>query len=111
MDRDNVDRDGGRFQILSLDGGGLKGRFAAAIFAALEEDLGQRIVDHFDLVVGTSTGGLIALGRGAGRTPAELVDCYVDQGASYLWRSPRHALARSPAGAPTNGRARGVWRW
>jgi predicted acylesterase/phospholipase RssA len=69
-----------RFQILSLDGGGLKGIFAAAILAAFEADLGIRIADRFDLIAGTSTGGLIALGLGAGLTPTELVDLYVDLG-------------------------------
>lgn len=52
----------GRFQILSLDGGGLRGIFTAAVLAHLEEDHGVRIADHFDLIAGTSTGGIIALG-------------------------------------------------
>ena len=53
-----------RFQILSLDGGGIKGLFSAALLAAIEEDLHINIVDHFDLLSGTSTGGIIALGLG-----------------------------------------------
>lgn len=68
------------FQILSLDGGGLKGLFSAAILAELERDLGVSIIDHFDLICGTSTGGLIALGLGAGLSPAEIVDFYVEHG-------------------------------
>lgn len=43
---------GSRFQILSLDGGGLRGMFSAAVLARLEEDLDVRIVDHFDLITG-----------------------------------------------------------
>ena len=69
-----------KFQILSLDGGGIKGLFSAAILAFLEEDLETKIIDHFDLIVGTSTGGLIALGLGAGLTPRELVEFYVANG-------------------------------
>jgi patatin-like phospholipase/acyl hydrolase len=69
-----------RFQILSLDGGGIKGLFSAAVLAHLEEDLNTRIVDHFDLIVGTSTGGIIALGLGCGLTPSELVKFYVTKG-------------------------------
>lgn len=37
------------FQILSLDGGGIKGIFSAAVLAHIEEDLKIDITDHFDL--------------------------------------------------------------
>ena len=46
-----------RFQLLSLDGGGFKGMFAAVLLACLEADLGISVLNHFDLVAGTSTGG------------------------------------------------------
>ncbi len=69
-----------RFQILSLDGGGIKGLFSAAVLASIEEDLGIRITDHFDLVTGTSTGGIIALGLGIGLRPREIVEFYVREG-------------------------------
>ena len=68
------------FQILSLDGGGIKGIFSAAILAHLEEDLGINIINHFDLIVGTSTGGIIALALGAGMRPIEIVEFYVKKG-------------------------------
>ena len=45
---------GDRFQILALDGGGLRGIFSAATLTALEEDLR---ISTVDLVAGTSTGG------------------------------------------------------
>jgi hypothetical protein len=76
-----------RFQILSLDGGGYKGIFSAAVLAAIEEDLGCSVVDHFDLIVGTSTGGIIALGLGAGMSPSQIVDFY-GQFGSAIFRSP-----------------------
>jgi uncharacterized protein len=69
-----------RFQILALDGGGYKGMFAAAVLERLEVDLGISICDHFDLIAGTSTGGIIALGLGAGLTPAEITDFYLQHG-------------------------------
>lgn len=68
------------FQILTLDGGGLKGIFSAAILAHLEEDCGTRIIDHFDLIAGTSTGAIIALGLGMGMSPLEIVEFYVSHG-------------------------------
>ncbi|MDP9848097.1 CBASS cGAMP-activated phospholipase [Streptosporangium lutulentum] len=69
-----------RFQILSLDGGGFRGMFSAAVLARLEEDLGTRIVDHFDLIAGTSTGGIIALGLGLGLSPKEILGFYTEHG-------------------------------
>jgi patatin-like phospholipase/acyl hydrolase len=75
-----------RFQILSLDGGGYKGIFAAAVLAAIEEDLGCSVLEHFDLVVGTSTGGIIALGLAAGLRPQQIVDFYAAHG-SDIFRS------------------------
>ena len=69
-----------RFQILSLDGGGIKGIFSAGVLAAIEEDLNIRIADHFDLISGTSTGGIIALGLGLGLRPRELVEFYLNEG-------------------------------
>lgn len=69
-----------RFQILSLDGGGIKGMFSAAVLAAIEDDLKVNIVDHFDLITGTSTGGIIAIGLGMGLKPKEIVEFYIDKG-------------------------------
>lgn len=73
-----------RFQILSLDGGGIRGIFAAAILAAIESDLGVRITDHFDLISGTSTGGIIALGLGLGISPKEILDFYLEEGSKIF---------------------------
>lgn len=60
--------------MLSIDGGGIRGLIPAVILASLEEKLKEvekeadpegdwedaRIADYFDLIAGTSTGGLIA---------------------------------------------------
>ena len=50
MDRLSGDE---RFAVLSIDGGGVRGIFAAAVLANLEGDTGTKITDHFDLIVGT----------------------------------------------------------
>jgi patatin-like phospholipase/acyl hydrolase len=63
-----------------LDGGGFRGMFSTAVLARLEEDLDIRIVDHFDLVTGTSTGGIIALGLGLGLSPREILAFYTEHG-------------------------------
>jgi patatin-like phospholipase/acyl hydrolase len=76
----NAPNRGEAFQILSLDGGGIKGVFSVALLAALEQDLGIRVADHFDLIAGTSTGGIIALGLGLGLSPRDILDFYVEWG-------------------------------
>jgi patatin-like phospholipase/acyl hydrolase len=73
-----------RFQILSLDGGGIKGLFSAAVLAAIEADLNVKIAEHFDLIVGTSTGGIIALGLGLGLRPQQIVDFYANDGPAIF---------------------------
>jgi hypothetical protein len=69
-----------RRRILALDGGGIKGVLAAAFLDTVETATGKRIADHFDLVAGTSTGGIIALGLGLGLSAREIVEFYVREG-------------------------------
>ena len=68
-----------RFQVLSLDGGGILGIFTAAVLAGLEGDLGRPVLDHFDLVVGTSTGGIIAAALGAGVSAENILAAYISE--------------------------------
>lgn len=49
-------------RILSIDGGGIRGIIPAALMAAIEERTGQPICRLFDLIAGTSTGGVLTLG-------------------------------------------------
>ena len=83
-------------QVLALDGGGLRGIFTAAALAAWEEDFGTPIADHFDLIVGTSTGGIIAVALGLGVPPAEVLSIYLDHGDRIFPRAgrARHGLFR-----------------
>lgn len=68
------------FRILSLEGGGVMGAFSASVLAALEQSTGCRCVDHFDLITGTSTGGIIAIGLGLGLSAEEILEFYRKQG-------------------------------
>lgn len=77
-----------RFQILSLDGGGYRGIYSAAVLAAIEEDLGNPITQYFDLITGTSTGGIIAIGLGAGLRPREIVEFYARWGPVIFRKQP-----------------------
>lgn len=69
-----------RFRILSLDGGGVKGAYTAAVLAAVEEASGKHVAEHFDLIAGTSTGGIIALGLGLGLSASEILRFYCERG-------------------------------
>jgi hypothetical protein len=75
-----------RFRILSIDGGGIRGIFPAAVLAGLERAYtsGNPIASYFDLVAGTSTGGIIALGLGAGLGADQLLDLYVRRGGEVF---------------------------
>jgi uncharacterized protein len=79
-----------RFQILSLDGGGLKGIFTAAFLSFWEKYTGTRITDHFDLITGTSTGGIIALGLGMGMAAGDILRFYIDKAKTIF---PKNMLA------------------
>ena len=85
-----------RFRILSIDGGGIRGIFPAAFLAGLERRYtgGRSIASCFDLVAGTSTGGILALGLGAGYSAAELRDLYIERGSEIF---PQFSTLRSAA--------------
>ncbi len=73
-------------RILAIDGGGIKGVIPAAFLAAVENATGKRIVDYFDLIAGTSTGGIIAIGLGMGMSAQTILDFYLQNGASVFGR-------------------------
>lgn len=69
------------FKILSIDGGGIKGLYSASILASIENKTGKNITDYFDMICGTSTGGLIAIGLANGMSAQSLVDLYSTKGS------------------------------
>lgn len=74
------------FRILSIDGGGICGILPASVLAELEQRFlgGRSVARHFDMIAGTSTGGIIALGLAHGRTAAEIRDIYVERGGNIF---------------------------
>ena len=54
------------------------------MLAALEQDTGKAAADDFDLIVGTSTGGIIALGLGLGKSAQEIVEFYRAHGPTIF---------------------------
>lgn len=69
-----------RFQILSLSGGGIRGLFTAEVLAELENKRGVDICEHFDMICGTSIGGILALGLASGLKPRELANLLRENG-------------------------------
>lgn len=67
-------------RVLCIDGGGIKGVFPASFLSTIEQSLGVPVVDYFDLIVGTSTGGIIALGLGLGLSANDLLRFYEERG-------------------------------
>lgn len=83
------------FRVLCLDGGGIRGAFTASVLEELEKSTGQPIAAHFDLIVGTSTGGILALGLGMGYSATELRTFYEDRGPFIFPHTSRFSRARA----------------
>ncbi|XP_075557193.1 calcium-independent phospholipase A2 VIA isoform X1 [Dermacentor variabilis] len=65
-----------RSRVLCLDGGGIRGLIIIQMLVALEAIIGQPILDCFDWVAGTSTGGVLALLLARGKTPRQCLQLY-----------------------------------
>jgi uncharacterized protein len=81
-------------RVLSIDGGGIRGLIPATILAAMEARAGRPVAQMFDLVAGTSTGGILGLALvkpGADGRPthaaASLVELYAARGREIFHRS------------------------
>lgn len=88
-----------RFRILSLDGGGIRGAFGAAFLAEFEKRLGRPIVEHFDLIAGTSTGAIIGAALAYGLSAEEVRQFYLNQGPDIFHPQEGHrvkGLLRAP---------------
>ncbi|MBW8309257.1 MAG: patatin-like phospholipase family protein [Candidatus Paracaedibacteraceae bacterium] len=83
-------------RILSIDGGGIRGIIPALVLKHIESRLlcGRRIADCFDIIAGTSTGGLIAIMLTAPNedkrpkySAHEIVDIYEELGQQVFFSS------------------------
>jgi patatin-like phospholipase/acyl hydrolase len=92
--------------ILSIDGGGIRGIIPGQILLHTEKllqeisgDSDRRIADHFDLIAGTSTGGILACaylipdenGRPRYKAP-EVVDIYFERGQEIFTNTLMHRI-------------------
>ncbi len=80
--------------VLALSGGGYRGLFTIRVLRKLEEALSKPISEHFDIITGTSIGGIIALGIAAGINLAEMEEIFVDQGNSIFPKPVKNHTTR-----------------
>lgn len=97
-----------KIRILSIDGGGIRGILPGMILAALEEELKKQdgnpqasIAEYFDLVAGTSTGGILtcallipddAAPNKPKFTAAQAVDLYLKRGGNIFHQTAWHKI-------------------
>lgn len=91
------------YHVLALSGGGYRGLYTATVLSELEAVLGRPIASHFDLICGTSAGGLLALGLAADIPAVELKALFEEKGSRIFgcrsilrrlfgfWLSAKHA--------------------
>ncbi|MBD2099043.1 patatin-like phospholipase family protein [Trichocoleus sp. FACHB-591] len=85
-------------KVLAIDGGGIRGVIPAMLLAEIEKRTGQAIAELFDVIAGTSTGGILALGltkpNASGKSAysaANLVHLYEAEGARIF---PKSSLSK-----------------
>ena len=83
-------REQSKRRILCIDGGGILGTFPAAFLAELEQHLDDPIGSYFDLIAGTSTGGIIAIALSLGHRASEIVDLYEARGPEIFGQHKGH---------------------
>ncbi len=82
-----------KFKLLSIDGGGIRGIVPAKILAEIERRTGKRISSLFNLIAGTSTGGILAAGLALPKpntkepkyTAEDLIKIYRERGREIFY--------------------------
>lgn len=84
------------FRVLALSGGGYRGLYTAQVLADLEAHIQAPIASRFDLIAGTSIGGILALALALEVPAARMVELFTAHGheifkartsAGGIWRS------------------------
>jgi uncharacterized protein len=79
------------YRILALDGGGIRGLYTAILLQRLAQQVPE-FTDRADLLAGTSTGGILALGLARGISIDLLISLYQDNGSQIFSRSLWHKV-------------------
>jgi predicted acylesterase/phospholipase RssA len=85
-----------RYNILCLSGGGYRGLFTAALLRNIQRGYRlNELASHFDLIIGTSTGGLVASGLACGLSAEVIAKAFETHGSKiFPARSKFHRLYR-----------------
>lgn len=90
-----------QLRILSIDGGGIRGLIPCTILSFIESQLGYPLCQVFDLIAGTSTGGIITMGLaapgedGASKyTPSDLRKLYLENGSKIFGERQDDLISR-----------------
>ncbi|MGO6982558.1 CBASS cGAMP-activated phospholipase [Rhizobium leguminosarum] len=75
------------FRILALSGGGYRGLYSVAILKHLEQQAGRPIGECFDMIAGTSIGGIVAIGLALGKTAGQIERVFLKRGEDIFPRS------------------------
>jgi uncharacterized protein len=81
------------FRVLSISGGGFMGLYTALVLAEMEERAGRPLGSCFDLIAGTSIGGIIALALAQGVPMKDVAQSFEERGAAIF---PRKIASRKP---------------
>ena len=79
------------FNILALDGGGIRGIYAAHVLARLEDSIEVPLRERFDLIAGTSTGSILAGALSMNIPMQTLVELFESQ-ADRIFRRRRFSF-------------------
>ena len=79
------------FNILSIDGGGILGLYSADILARIQQEFcnDKPLAEYFNLITGTSTGGIIALALSTGASAKEVKQFYLRHGEKIFPKKKR----------------------
>lgn len=94
-------------KILAIHGGGIRGIIPAIVLAWLEKHIGKPIAEIFDLVAGTSTGGILGAALSIGFTAQQLIWMYEEDGdrifPQTMWRKLHTAGGVAEEKYPSGG--------
>jgi len=84
-------------RILSLAGGGVRGYIQALVLAEIESRVGRPLHTLFDLIIGTSTGGILGAGLALGKSASDMAAFYRERGPQ-IFRKTLGKRVRSVCG-------------
>ncbi|GGG24813.1 hypothetical protein GCM10011344_26850 [Dokdonia pacifica] len=85
-----------KIKILSLDGGGIRGVFPAKILSLIEEEIGEgELHKHFNVICGTSTGGIIALAISLGVPAKEILQLYQENAKTIFGKKRNNIFKKA----------------